>query len=452
MSSANLLVKTRSVVETLFPQGASTLGTQPVRVEPATLSPGISSAETQTAYQPSTGTDPSGCMDRAQRTKEVKREMDGHWVGHDDTLIEQFFPWASVSQEDVRHVKRELFDFRQNRWRGIPKEVKKEKHLVRALLNIVTTIQRHFAIGPNRDVLDTQDQNIPTHDGATLKPDLFVSGLGPLISPATVHETKPTSFRLCAAFIEAKRHKFRNEAEDAAQMATYAREVFMAQSNRRFVPCFLITERILEFFLFDRSGAVRSASFDYHEQADRACAIFAVLLKLDDASLGFDHTISYRSPSTQCIQTMVSPGKGETVEATYIVELLLMRSYTVVGSGTTYWRAWKEDDTDPSEKYIIKDSWVTSDNQDEEERFENAGELNGVASLLHSETVRTVGGSEDSTIHNRLTVHASAHTINRFHKRSVYKHFGKLLEQFEDPMQLLMALLDAIKGQRLRLR
>jgi hypothetical protein len=442
----NLLVKTNSVFDTLLSQDGPDLVTQPVCVEPEISSQGFSSAETQTTYQPSTGTDPSGCMDRLQRAKEVKREMDGHWIGHDDTLIEQFFPLASVSQEDVRHVKRELFDFRHNRWRGIPTEVKKEKHLVRALLNIFTTIQLHFDIGPDRDVLDTQDHNVSTHDGATLKPDLFISGLGPLISPATVHEAKPASFRLCVGFVEAKRHKCRNDAEDAGQMATYAREVFMAQSNRSFVPSFLITERILEFYLFDRSGAVRSASLDYHKQPEQACAVFAILLKLDDVRLGFDRTIFYKTPSVQCIRTIEPTGTGETSEFVYIVDLLLMRSYTVVGSGTTYWRVSKEGAPDPSHRYIIKDSWVAGENPGEEALFDEAGELHGVASLLHSETVRTAGYSEDTTRHNRLTEYASAKTVNRVHRRVVYGYSGKLLEQFEDPMQLLMAFQDSIEG------
>jgi hypothetical protein len=269
----------------------------------------------------------------------------------------------SISREEIAHVKRELFNTQKKRWRGIPKNVSKEKHLVRALLKILTTILRHLDIGPNRDVLDTQDHgiNIATHDGATLKPDLFHSFLDPLISPKT-HEDKPSSFRQCASFIEGNLHEKRNDEDDRGQMGTYAREVFMAQSNRRFVLCFLITDNMLQFFLFDRSGALRSDKLNYHREPERACAVFAGLLRIDAASLGFDPTVFHRTPSVQCIRTLKSQ-MGATREIVYIVEMLLMRSYTLVGSGTTYSQVRKEGNPDSSPRYIIKDSWVTTEHR-----------------------------------------------------------------------------------------
>jgi hypothetical protein len=81
--------------------------------------------------------------------------------------------------------------------------------------------------------------------------------------------------------------------------------------------------------------------------------------------------------------------------------------------------------------------------QDEERLFEEAGVVDGVATLLHSETIVTEAGLDDNTINNRLTEFA----VNRTHKRMVYAHSGKLLENFEDPIQMLVAFRDAIKGE-----
>lgn len=74
------------------------------------------------------------------------------------------------------------------------------------------------------------------------------------------------------------------------QLGAYAREVFVAQTNRRFVPSLILTQCTVEFILWDRAGVVTSKPLDYHDHPVSFCNMLTSLVLWDDCQLGFDRS------------------------------------------------------------------------------------------------------------------------------------------------------------------
>jgi hypothetical protein len=127
------------------------------------------------------------------------------------------------------------------------------------------------AITDRRVAVDRQKIAIPTRDGNSLKPNVFLWGKGSSAFPPirgtprsdkdleyalngqVVEEEVPTvDWRWCAIPIERTINLARGGPENdeaLLQLGTYVREILTAQENRRFVPSLILTECIVEFLL-----------------------------------------------------------------------------------------------------------------------------------------------------------------------------------------------------------
>ncbi|RYP55212.1 hypothetical protein DL768_000206 [Monosporascus sp. mg162] len=75
---------------------------------------------------------------------------------------------------------------------------------------------------------------------------------------------------------------------DLLQLTRYVRGVFADQPTRRFVHAFSLCASKMELWVFDRSGAYSSGTFDIHDEPDKfACALVGYTT-MDDEVMGLD--------------------------------------------------------------------------------------------------------------------------------------------------------------------
>lgn len=163
------------------------------------------------------------------------------------------------------------------------------------------------------------------------------------------------------------------------QIAGYAREVFGAQVNRRFVHGFTICGSYFRCYLFDRAGVSISECFNISKNA-RTRRLFARILleyaTMTPVQLGFDINYTTGTDGTPFVPTPDVPlpeyysFRGRRYK---LLENIFHRS-VIVSRGTLCWRAREEnaldhDITESAEEgrvqhhnqdCVIKDSWRTT--------------------------------------------------------------------------------------------
>jgi len=451
-------------------------------------------------YQPATGRDPYGLQNTPAKEKQnlIKVELEGGHIMRHANLLEAFFPNPGESQAIIDALgdkygtvdrptakgpngRRGEHNLKRG-WKGMPKPPVraqdlnfKEDSIVAAFVPIMNSIIAELRRSDTRVAVDRQNFPIPTRDGGTLKPDIFLWGKG---SPAfsSIESIPPSKTRSkinreldamcngqmveeegalvdwpwCLIPIEVKTDLSRGGRENVLahhQLGTYVREVLAAQENRRFVPSLILTECTVEFLLWDRAGVIASERLDYHTEALLFCHILVSLITWDDKNLGFDPNVFYRNKVLH-IRT------NESSE--YVVEETLVRSYTIQSRGSTCWRVRKLDEQ--GAPYLIQDSWVEGGMAAEEtilRRLEDIrvmGCLTAIATLVHMEEVEVdalgPGGSPDTVKCNRR-VESLAPCDNLVHTRTVLRCDSRSCTQllkFATQKELVGALHDVIKG------
>ena len=417
---------------------------------------------------------------------------------HNTNILESFFPNPGKSQAIIdalddkygvvdRPTAKGLNGRRREHnlkrgWKGMPKPPKKtgdpdfkEDAITAVLVPIMNSIIAELKRSDTRVAVDCQDLPIPTRDGGTLKPDIFLWGKGsPAFSPVDSTPSKtqsksnrelaaagtgrvaeeegaPVDWPWCLIPIEVKTDLSRGGRDNVHahnQLGTYVREVLAAQENRRFVPSLILTECTIEFLLWDRAGVIASERLDYHTNALLFCHILASLVTWDDERLGFDTNMFYRDKELH-IRTNES--------AVYVVEETLVRSYTIRSRGSTCWRVRKLDKQ--GALYLIQDSWVEGGMDAEEillrriEGIRVMGCLTAIASLVHMEEVEVealgLGHSLDSVKRNRRD-EGLAPFDNLVHTRTVLRcdsHGCTQLLKFATQKELVCALHDVVQGR-----
>jgi len=168
-------------------------------------------------------------------------------------------------------------------------------------------------------------------------------------------------------------------AEDDSDILRFcerARQVFKAQSARRFLYGFLICGTTLELWVFDRSGAYSSEKFDLAQRPDLLVQTLAGYTMMRDEESGFNTFVKPLRPRSdsyvafdQCDKLYLRP------------ELIAAPGY-IVGLGTTCYAASVSTTGEPD--VVIKFSWREDGAHAELRLLERARERNvwGVIRLL----------------------------------------------------------------------
>ena len=78
------------------------------------------------------------------------------------------------------------------------------------------------------------------------------------------------------------------------QLTTYVRDIFIAQATRLFVHGFLLFNTTMELWIFDRTGAYSSNTFDIREQPERYLQVIAGYVWMSDEEWGLNTYIKKR--------------------------------------------------------------------------------------------------------------------------------------------------------------
>ncbi|EQL02155.1 serine/threonine-protein kinase Sgk2 [Ophiocordyceps sinensis CO18] len=198
-----------------------------------------------------------------------------------------------------------------------------------------------------------------------------------------------------------------NPAADTASIAwqdiaRYAREVFAAQENRRFVLGFTLCGSLMRLWEFDRLGGLASEQFDINTKDGGLQFVKAILgfLRMNEQMLGFDPTII-----TCGRQQHIDIKLNDRTES-LVVDGVITRECCIAGRATICWKAHRKDD--PQASLVIKDSWQYTDRDEEGEFLKEATQARivNVARYYHHETVRSCGADDDveSNIRKKLDV------------------------------------------------
>ena len=232
------------------------------------------------------------------------------------------------------------------------------------------------------------------------------------------------------------------------QLAQYARLIFRAQPNRRYVVGSFIIGKKIHLAVFDRSGVISSMGFDIDKDPETFIHIVVGTLFLDAVQLGFDPTITYEPGGTENYLLF----KGTK----YIITNVLYVEGVIRGRGTVCYNVYPADGN-PFDEYIVKDSWVDTSREDSEAdilRELKEQKIPGVPEIVGDEKV-CVDGVADSTQRIRSTLFRHGEWMNekysriemREHHRILMRPFGRKLENFRSLKELLQAIRDVANSK-----
>jgi hypothetical protein len=172
-------------------------------------------------------------------------------------------------------------------------------------------------------------------------------------------------------------------------LGTYAREVFAAQDNRRFVLGFTICGSLMRIWEFDRLGAIASEQFDINEDGLQFVTTILGFLWMNDEELGFDPTIK-----TKDGKRFFEINRNNSTER-LIIDEVMQRARCIAGRATTCWKVHREGH--PEEPLVVKDSWQYPERDEEGQLLLEATVENvvNVAKYYHHETVQIRGKDDD---------------------------------------------------------
>lgn len=234
-----------------------------------------------------------------------------------------------------------------------------------------------------------------------------------------------------------------NQAE--AQIAVFAKELFISQRNRRFVLGVALAEGKLSFLLADRAGIVVSEVYDTRHRIDIFLRVCMGLLFVDISRLGYDPAFTQEGHVTFVLIA------GER----YQIKRGIMKENDLEGSGLRI--ALLEKD---GKEYVMKDVWIHRARRTKEfDIFRLITDLNieGTARIVSHEAVH-VDGEVDSTERARQAwldeycqALSSESRLVKDHHRIVMTPYGAPLQRFRSLEELVSALKDVVLSMSLAL-
>ncbi|KAF8955208.1 hypothetical protein BDZ97DRAFT_1674590 [Flammula alnicola] len=378
---------------------------------------------------------------------EVEGELEGHNHHHDD-LGKRTFVGKVASDEDIHDFLKstDLYDTEAKRWRPIKREpYKDEPKLYGPILAIIQGILQYFDYADTRSVVNTHNIQYKHVEGReeynppelTTSPDMAILGSGDNFNPEAVRAGVP-SYEICASPVEIKTQKNYSANANLVQIAIYVRQLFVQQSNRKFVYCPIITEKYVRLYIFDRSGAhVHNFSpINIHEDAIDFVRIILGVSSPDDSAIGFDTSICWTGDK-RILKTLDEDKNPVTL--TLESEQPIFYRRTIRGCGTCCWKARDNE----GKVVLVKDAWRSRGRTPEWKFLEAAKGLAGIGQMI---------SYEDNDDEHISTARRLAPFVRGFYDRTfcrlTLEHYGPSIEGFKTPQDVLFAYRDAIAGHQ----
>ncbi|KAJ7220134.1 hypothetical protein GGX14DRAFT_355215, partial [Mycena pura] len=291
--------------------------------------------------------------------------------------------------------------------------------------------------------------NVDDAAAKTLKsePDISVFGTGP---SATKSANIPDRQRYShiASLWEVKVESTFGD-DQKKQIATYSRETFIQQPNRKFVYATMLTARDIRVLRFDRAGCYYSQKIDYHANAVFFVKLVLLLSSFDEAVLGFDTSIYWENgrrkmkiTPPEIFDKTAKSWEANTRELVFdLDDKPLFSRRTIRSRGTVCWVATYND-----EQYIVKDYWRADGRLCESEFLRSLVNIKGVGQMLtyvdDRDSIKLGRGLES------MISDSGAPVADRSFMRVVVRKYGETLEKATSARHLLCAVRDIVEGHR----
>ncbi|VDB83550.1 Bgt-20767-3 [Blumeria graminis f. sp. tritici] len=240
------------------------------------------------------------------------------------------------------------------------------------------------------------------------------------------------------------------------QLATYVREIFNQQPVRRFVHGFCVFDKVIEFWLIDRTGAYSSGFISIKNDEQVLVRAICSYLLMSDEEVGLDTTI--REVDGQPMITIDDGEPGQTREIE-INPKPIIRPEKLISCGTTCYRS-------VDEKFLVKYSWHRVHGKSEIDLLKEALQVRGVINLVASEIIH-----KRSDVWEDLSAFIPKEWLQMEHEktskdsgeeetdgygaldeyemtRAVLSPYGRPLNSCKSVLQFLIIIRDALMGHR----
>ena len=180
---------------------------------------------------------------------------------------------------------------------------------------------------------------------------------------------------------------------DLLQLTRYVRGVFADQPTRRFVHAFSLCASKLELWVFDRSGAYSSGTFDIHDEPDKFARALVGYTTMDDDVMGLDMFVE-RQDGHRYVNLADASGNETRVR----LDKAMVRQKAIVCRGTTCYET--------QDSHVAKFSWSSDKRKLEVEQLKRAEAMGveGVARAVAHRQITTIAemreGLQFSTAHS----------------------------------------------------
>ncbi|CAK5275505.1 unnamed protein product [Mycena citricolor] len=423
----------------------------------------------------------------------IMRELEGHFY-EDPYFHRRLAKKAKEAHPQFENAANEWLNdanrsgYRDGKWTAVANEMgpgKLEKKLYDPLHKLLDAIMVQFGNkespsatagyhGTKRQVRETWRTRLHHHnpdgvkivlDGETKSiriksaPDLAVLVAGPSATKdAEIGEM--IDYTQAGLAIEVKRDEGFTKAIQC-QLAVYAREIFIAQDNRRFVLIPLLTGKTMRIVQFDRCGVHYSPAFDYHEEPLLFIKLVYLLTSHNEEWMGYDTRILWQGGKRvmeipdACVRTDVGPGWNETARKLSFdildengnpgpdVKPSFARR-TIRSRGTV---CWAVRDVKTNKQYLVKIAWPASGRVLEPDMLKQVSGVKGMGQMYAYVEPTLEATAFDLRL---MTAKQREDTgiLNRFHVLLVLEFYGSTLNTAETAVQLLRAIRNIVKGHR----
>ena len=197
-----------------------------------------------------------------------------------------------------------------------------------------------------------------------------------------------------------------------------------------------MTEKKVQLFHFDRSGAFHTVRIDIHEEA--ATFVRMVLgICSDDKAVGFDTSI-YWEGKKRYVRTLDE--NQREMKITLLKQDIMFFRRTIRGRGT-FCRPGVDD---KNRLVIIKDAWRSKDRSPEWELLKKVKGLAGVGQMLGWEEDGLTTAKLRDFDHEKLSIFVNFR--DRIFYRIIMDAYGRTIENFRSREEFIYAFRDAVAG------
>ncbi|KAL7903039.1 serine/threonine-protein kinase Sgk2 [Trichoderma sp. SZMC 28014] len=171
---------------------------------------------------------------------------------------------------------------------------------------------------------------------------------------------------------------------DLLQLTRYVRNIFADQPTRRFVHAFSFCASMMELWVFDRSGAYSSGSFNIHDEPDKFARSIVGYTTMDGNAMGLD-TFVEREDACRYVTLTDASGSEKRIK----LDRAMVRQKAIVCRGTTCYKT--------ENHHVAKFSWASDKRKPEVEQLKLAEErgVKGVAKVVAHRQITTIAEMRD---------------------------------------------------------